>query len=42
MPNFLASYKTKTKRPVSFKTKSGERVKFKAKRTSQRRKRVIF
>jgi len=42
MVNFLAKHKTKTKRPVSFKTSSGKRVKFKARRTSKRRKRVIF
>lgn len=42
MPNFLAKYRTKTKRPISFKTKSGKRVRFKGKRTSMRRKRVVF
>ncbi|MDD5191559.1 MAG: hypothetical protein PHH54_02830 [Candidatus Nanoarchaeia archaeon] len=41
MPNFLANYKTKTKRPVSFRA-GGRRVSFKAKRLSHRRKRVSF
>ncbi|MEK6927650.1 MAG: hypothetical protein AABX11_04415 [Nanoarchaeota archaeon] len=41
MPNFLAGYKTKTKRPVSFRTGEG-RVSFNARRSSQRRKRVSF
>ncbi len=41
MPNFLAKYKTKTRRPVSFKAK-GKRVSFRARRTSNRRKRVSF
>ena len=42
MPNFLAGYRTKTKRPIRFKTSSGKRVKFKARRASKRRKRVRF
>jgi len=42
MPEFLARYKTKTKRPVSFKTSSGDIVSFGARRMSQRRKKVSF
>ena len=42
MPNFLANYRTKTKRPVKFKTSSGKSVRFKARRSSNRRKRVSF
>jgi hypothetical protein len=42
MPNFLANYKTKTKRPVSFQKSDGTKVKFKARRQSHRRKRVSF
>jgi hypothetical protein len=42
MPNFLADYKTKTKRPTRFKTSDGTRVSFKAHRMSHRRKRVSF
>jgi len=41
MPDFLAGFRTKTKRPVKFRTSSGT-VRFKARRQSQRRKRVIF
>ena len=42
MTEFLAKYKTKTKRPVSFETSSGGTVSFGARRMSQRRKRVSF
>ena len=42
MPNFLANYRTKTKRPVKFKTSSGKSVRFKARRPSNRRKRISF
>ena len=42
MPNFLANYKTKTKRSVKFKTSSGKSVRFKARRPSNRRKRISF
>ena len=42
MPNFLANYRTKTKRPVKFKTSAGKSVRFKARRQSNRRKRVSF
>lgn len=41
MPQFLAKYKTKTKRPVKFRTSSGT-VSFGARRTSKRRKTVSF
>ncbi len=42
MTDFLANYKTKTKRPTSFRTSKGKRVSFKARRMSHRRKRVVF
>lgn len=41
MAEFLARYKTKTKRPVRFRAR-GKAVSFRARRISFRRKRVRF